>query len=58
MVGVFEDGHGHHDGGRGRVEGAGGARLLQWRDGAAVLRGNVGVRAGPHGTHHAVQGLS
>lgn len=58
MVGVFEDGHGHHDSWRRRVEGAGGTRLLQRRDGAAVLRGNVGVRAGPHGTHHALQSLS
>lgn len=58
MVGVFEDGHGHHDSRRRRVEGAGGTRLLQRWDGAAVLRGNVGVRAGPHRTHHALQSLS
>lgn len=57
-VGVFQDGHGHHDSWRRRVEGAGGPRLLQRRDGAAVLRGNVGVWAGSHGTHHALQSLS
>lgn len=57
-VGVFEDRHGHHDSRRRRVEGASGPRLLQRRDGAAVLRGNVGVRTGPHGTHHVLQSLS
>lgn len=46
VVWVFENGHRHHDGRRRRVESAGGASLLQRRDGAAVLRGDVGVRTG------------
>jgi len=56
-VRVLEDGHGHHDGGRRGVERAGGPGLLQGGDGAAVLRGHVGVGTGTGGTHHALQGL-
>lgn len=55
---LFEDGHGHHDGRRRRVECAGGAGLLQRRDGAAVLRWDIGVGAGARGAHHPLQGLS
>lgn len=58
VVWVLEDRHGHHDCRRRRVEGAGGSGLLQRRDGAAVLRRDVGVRTGTHRTHHALQGLS
>jgi len=37
ITGVFEDRHGDHDGGWGRVEGAGSAGLLHGRYGGAVL---------------------
>lgn len=58
VVWVFENGHRHHDGWWRRVKGAGGSSLLQRGDGAAVLRGDVGVRTGTHRTHHPLQGLS
>lgn len=58
VVWVFENGHRHHDGRWGRVKSPGGTSLLQRGDGAAVLRGDVGVWTGTHRTHHPLQGLS
>lgn len=41
---LFQDSHGHHDGGRRGAEHPGGLGLLQRGDGGAVLRWVVGVR--------------
>lgn len=58
VVWVLEDRHGHHDRRRRGIKGAGGSGLLQRRDGAAVLRRDVGVWTGTHRSHHTLQGLS